>query len=104
MFMRSNMLVLKNILMLTYYTTRYLGLPTPDDNLAGYQRSDVTAKVTNIDPLALESTVWHNMQWHCKLFSGAKAVKQEIPDGARDSRRQCALPAVHDARQGNGGG
>ena len=25
---------------------RYLGLPTPEDNLAGYQRSDVTAKVT----------------------------------------------------------
>ena len=47
MFMRSNMLVLKNILMLINYATRYLGLPTPDDNLAGYQRSDVTAKVTN---------------------------------------------------------
>ena len=51
MFMRSNILVLKNILMLINYPTRYLGLPTPDDNLAGYQRSDVTAKVTNSDPL-----------------------------------------------------
>ena len=72
---------------------RYLGLPTPEDNLAGYQRSDVTAKVTN--PL-----VWGDT---C-TFSGTKAVKQEVPDGARDGRRQRALPAVHDARQGNGGG
>ena len=36
--------------------------------------------------------------------SGAKAVKQEVPDGARDCRRQRALPAVHDACQGDGGG
>ena len=28
---------------------RYLGLPTPEDNLAGYQRSDVTAKVTILE-------------------------------------------------------
>ncbi len=28
----------------TIYTERYLGLPTPDDNLVGYRRSDVTSK------------------------------------------------------------
>jgi hypothetical protein len=28
---------------------RYLGLPTPDDNLAGYQASDVTAKAKKLD-------------------------------------------------------
>lgn len=28
----------------TIYTERYMGLPTPDDNLEGYRRSDVTAK------------------------------------------------------------
>ena len=41
---------------------RYLGLPTPEDNLAGYQRSDVTAKVTKIITLLLwailPSYVW----------------------------------------------
>merc|ERR1712107_459770 len=30
------------------YTERYLGLPTPEDNLAGYQRSDVTAKARKL--------------------------------------------------------
>jgi len=30
------------------YTERYLGLPTPDDNLAGYQASDVTAKAKKL--------------------------------------------------------
>ena len=35
---------------------RYLGLPTPEDNLAGYQRSDVTAKVRNSDPLVRGDT------------------------------------------------
>ena len=35
---------------------RYLGLPTPEDNLAGYQRSDVTAKVTKINPHAFH--IW----------------------------------------------
>jgi dipeptidyl-peptidase-4 len=28
---------------------RYLGLPTPDDNLAGYQASDVTSKAKKLD-------------------------------------------------------
>ena len=28
----------------TIYTERYMGLPRPDDNLQGYQDSDVTAK------------------------------------------------------------
>ena len=35
---------------------RYLGLPTPEDNLAGYQRSDVTAKVIKIDALVIGDT------------------------------------------------
>jgi dipeptidyl-peptidase-4 len=30
------------------YTERYLGLPTPDDNLAGYQASDVTSKARKL--------------------------------------------------------
>jgi len=30
------------------YAERYLGLPTPEDNLAGYQASDVTAKAANL--------------------------------------------------------
>merc|ERR1712106_309785 len=30
------------------YTERYLGLPTPEDNLAGYQASDVTAKAKKL--------------------------------------------------------
>ncbi len=32
----------------TIYTERYMGLPTPDDNLVGYRRSDVTAKAADI--------------------------------------------------------
>lgn len=31
------------------YTERYLGLPTPEDNLSGYQASDVTAKAKRLD-------------------------------------------------------
>jgi len=28
---------------------RYLGLPTPEDNLVGYQASDVTSKAKKLD-------------------------------------------------------
>ncbi len=31
----------------TIYTERYMGLPTPEDNLAGYMRSDLTSKAAN---------------------------------------------------------
>ncbi len=34
---------------LTCDVVRYLGLPTPDDNLAGYQASDVTSKAKKLD-------------------------------------------------------
>ena len=32
----------------TIYTERYLGLPTPDDNLQGYRSSDVTSKAADL--------------------------------------------------------
>ena len=31
----------------TVYTERYMGLPTPDDNLKAYEFSDITRNVTN---------------------------------------------------------
>ena len=31
-----------------FFVLRYLGLPTRDDNLAGYQASDVTAKAKKL--------------------------------------------------------
>jgi dipeptidyl-peptidase-4 len=36
------------LLLLILIHLRYLGLPTPEDNLSGYQRSDVTAKAAKL--------------------------------------------------------
>ena len=33
-----------SIYLINIYLSRYMGLPTPEDNLRGYQASDVTAK------------------------------------------------------------
>jgi len=32
----------------TVYTERYLGLPNPNDNLLGYQRSDITSQAEKL--------------------------------------------------------
>ena len=54
----------------TIYTERYLGLPNPDDNLRGYVASDLAKKAPRLRG-------------------------EEAAHGARDGRRQRALPTIN---------
>ena len=60
-----------DITLLSLSLCRYLGLPTPDDNLAGYQASDVTSmakKLSNKKYLMVHGTADDNVHYQQSMM------------------------------------
>ena len=60
-----------DITLLSLSLCRYLGLPTPDDNLAGYQASDVTSmakKLSNKKFLMVHGTADDNVHYQQSMM------------------------------------
>ena len=81
----------------TIYTERYMGLPSPDDNLEGYRKSDVTTKAKKLKGKKL--LLVHGT-------AGKKHVHSLLSRQLSNvlCRRQRPLPADDDVDAGVGGG
>lgn len=65
----------------TIYTERYMGLPTPEDNLRGYSRAALSDKIANLRNkkyFLIHGTLDDNVHYQQSLLLSKELEKQDI--------------------------